>query len=394
MNQITEQKRLRPWMGFVLFAVMMAFFVFVCVPLQSHLGIPGLVLTELGILAIAVIFCLIRKVSIKEVFPIRKVTVKDIFGCIFLLMGGFFFSIISVALTATIIPSSTSEAEGLSNALYGTMGYFVTVLVVAVLPAICEESIHRGAILSCFRGLKWDWVIILITAAFFSINHLSVLRCTSTLILGICLGYVVVKKDNILLSMLMHFTNNFFSASIGYISSKALGGASTASVDYGSALGVYLILGCAAPIFLVLGVMLLCPESHKKIRFLYAGLLTAAMLIVGIVWTGKNFSSNALMSSTVSAEVTASKDNFDSMYFDVTEERTATIVVAVTNASGDYTVRIDGDKGSNIINADVPQGAFRMMTYNVTLQPDHYTVTIIPGDNAVGEQPMIQITIK
>ena len=70
MNQITEQKRLRPWMGFVLFAVVMAFFVFVCVPLQSHLGIPGLVITELGILAIAVIFCLIRKVSIKEVFPI------------------------------------------------------------------------------------------------------------------------------------------------------------------------------------------------------------------------------------------------------------------------------------------------------------------------------------
>ena len=394
MKEITNQNKLRPWMGVVLFVFVMAFFIFVCVPLQSWAAIPGLIITELALFAIAVIFCLIRKVSIKEVLPIRKVTVKDIFGCIFLLMGSLFLSVISVALIAVIFPSSVEEGENLSNALYGTMGYFVTVIVVAVLPALCEESIHRGAILSCFRGLKRDWVIILITATFFSINHLSILRFGATLILGICLGYVVVKKDNILLSMFMHFTNNFFSATLGYYSAKALGETMSTSVNYSSVLGIYLVLGCASPVFVVLGMMLLCPESHKKIRFLYAGIIAAIMLIVGMVVMVKTTFATALLSSTVSAEVTAEKDCFEPMGFDVTEEHTGNVVVALSGAKGDYTVRIDGDKGSNIINADIPQGTIRMMTYTVTLQPDHYTVTIVPGDNAVGEQPTIQITIN
>lgn len=394
MKEITDQNRLRPWMGFALFAFVMVFFIFVCAPLQGALGIPGLVITELGLLAIAVVFCLIRKVSIKEVLPIRKVSVKDIFGCLFLLMGGFALSLISVGLVGTLIPSSTKEAEGLSNALYGEMGLIMTIVVVAILPAICEESIHRGAILSCFRGLKRDWVIILITAAFFSINHLSILRFCSTLILGMCLGYVVVKKDNIFLSMLMHFSNNFVSACAGYYSAKALGDSATISINYSSVLGTYLILGCAAPVLIVLGSMLLCPESHRKIRFLFAGLLAGLMLIAGMVITVATFSKDALLNSTISAEITAEKEFTDPLFFDVTEERTANVIVVMSGAKGDYTIKIDGDKGSNIINAEVPEGSIRTMTYSVTLQPDHYTVTIIPGDNAVGEHPTLQITIN
>ena len=37
---------------------------------------------------------------------------------------------------------------------------------------------------------------------------------------------------------------------------------------------------------------------------------------------------------------------------------------------------------------------FRTLTYNVELQEDNYTVTIEPSDNAVGERPQIQITVK
>ena len=58
MEKLSDQGRLRPWMGFVLFGVVMAFFIFVCAPLQQHLGIPGLVLTELGFLIMAVVYCL------------------------------------------------------------------------------------------------------------------------------------------------------------------------------------------------------------------------------------------------------------------------------------------------------------------------------------------------
>ena len=80
--------------------------------------------------------------------------------------------------------------------------------------------------------------------------------------------------------------------------------------------------------------------------------------------------------------------------FDVDEEREATVVVILTNAEGDYKVSIDGGKGSNIINSEIAQGAVRMLTYKVRLQPDHYIVTIESGENAIGEKPQFSISVQ
>lgn len=394
MQKISDQGRLRPWMGFLLFGVLMAFFIFVCAPLQQNLGIPGLIITELGFVAMAVIYCLIRKVKIKEVFPVKKIKVREFFGCILLVIGTFPISLILVALTAIIFPWSTSEAADLSSFIYGNLNYPLAILTVALMPAICEEAIHRGAILSNFRGLKRDWVIVLIMGLMFGINHMSVLRFLTTMFLGMVLSFVVVKKNNILLSIMMHFMNNFISVSIGYLSGSGSSASAAASVDYTQALGVYLILGFTTPILITLGLMLIYPEGHKKIRFLFAGIMAAVMLASGIAITAISTSKNMILNTTFGYLVTAEEKECSMIDFTVEEDRTATVVVMVTNAEGDYNIRIDGDKGSNIINAPVPQGAIRMFTYDIGLQADHYTVTVVPDDNAIGEKPQIQITIR
>ena len=394
MQKISDQGRLRPWMGILLFGVLMAFFIFVCAPLQLNLGIPGLIITELGFVALAVIYCLIRRVKIREVFPVKKIKVREFFGCILLAVGVFPVSLILLALTAIVFPASTKEAGELSNFIYGSLNYPLAVLIVALMPAICEEAIHRGAILSNFRGIKRDWVIVLIMGLLFGINHMSVLRFLSTMLLGIVLSYVVVKKNNILLSMLMHFTNNLISISLGYLSGSGSSSASASSVDYTSVLGAYLVLGFLSPILITLGLMLIYPEGHKKIRFLIAGIMSVVMLATGIGINVSTVSKNMLLDVTFGYLVTAEEKDCSMIDFTVEEDRTATVVVVVTNAKGDYRVRIDGDKGSNIINAPVPQGSLRMLSYNVGLQADHYTVTIVPDNNAIGEKPQFQITVS
>ena len=393
MEKISDQGRLRPWMGFVLFTVFMLFFIFICSPLEINLGTVGLVITELSFLAIAVVYCLIRKVKIKEVFPIKKVKVREVIGCILLVLGAFPLSIISVAITAIIFPASTKEVSELSSFIYGSMSYPVAILIVALLPAICEEAIHRGAILSNFRSIKHDWIIVLVMGLLFGINHMSVLRFGATMILGIVLSYVVVKKNNILLSMFMHFTNNLISLSLGYLSGQT-GGVEVAAVDYKMALGTYLLIGFAGPILITLGLMLLRPESHKKIRFLYAGILATVMFIAGIGVTYANAAKSTLVNSTISYEVTLEDKDCVIGEFDVEESRSAAVAAIITNAGQGYTIRIDGDSGSNIINSEVPEGAMRMITYNVELEPDHYTVTLVPDENAVGEHPIVQIRIQ
>ena len=46
MQQITNQQRLKPWMGFVLFAVVMVLFLFAGARMQTAWRIYGLIATE------------------------------------------------------------------------------------------------------------------------------------------------------------------------------------------------------------------------------------------------------------------------------------------------------------------------------------------------------------
>ena len=393
MQKISDQGRLRPWMGFVLFGVLMAFFILICAPLQEKLEIPGLVITEISFVVLAVLYCLVRKVKIREVFPVKKVKARDVMGCIILVLGTFPLAIMSVAVTAMILPWSVQEIYDFSAFIYGNLNYPMAILIAAILPAICEEAIHRGAILSNFRSIKHDWIIVLIMGLFFGINHLSVLRFLATTIIGIILSYVVVKKNNILLSMIMHFTNNLISLSMGYLTGQGSISMSQ-NVDFSMTLGVYLIIGFASPVLITLGLMLLNPQGHRKIRFLYAGIISVIMLASGFgIMTVKSMQKPVLYSD-VSYTVTSDDKDCIIGDFDIEEERNATVIVMLSDSEKDYKVRIDGDSGSNIINADVPQGDTRMFSYNIGLAPDHYTATVIPDDNAVGEHPEIQITIR
>ncbi|MBR4914023.1 MAG: CPBP family intramembrane metalloprotease [Clostridiales bacterium] len=396
MEKLSNQERLRPWMGIVLFAAVMAIFIFAFAPLQQKLGIPGLLITEFGLLAIAVIYCLIRKVKIREVFPVKKVKVREVFGSLLLVLGAFPLSLVLVALTGTIFPWSTKEVGDLSSFLYESLNYPMAVLVVALIPAICEEAIHRGAILSNFRSLKHDWLIVLIMGLFFGINHMSVLRFLTTMFLGMILSYVVVKRNNIILSMLMHFTNNFISVTLTYLLSDFANTSSASTIDYSSLIGGYLVFAFASPILITLGMMLVNPEGHKKIRFLYAGILAAVMFITGItlnVFTSSK-STKGSVTSTVSLEITEEDKVFPTVGFDIDKDCEPTIVLTLTNGEGDYKVRIDGNKGSNVIYAEFPKGTVRTLTYRVRLQPDRYVVTMECGDNAIGETPQLQVSVQ
>ncbi|MBO7449377.1 MAG: CPBP family intramembrane metalloprotease [Clostridiales bacterium] len=393
MEKITNQQRLRPWMGFVLFAVLMAYFLTVCVWLQGKFGIPGLIMTEVSFLAIALFYCLICRVKIKEVFPIKLPKIRDLFGALCIYLGAFGLSLVATGIAGMILPSANEEVSALNNTLYGSMSFPVTLLVVAVTPAICEEAIHRGAILSNFRSIKKDWIIVLIMALMFGVNHVSFLRFGATAILGAALSYVVVKKNNMLLSMLMHFVNNSISCLAGFYSSKSNVDAG-ANLDFKQALGAYLILGFAAPVLIVLGTMLLDRKNHKPIRFLFAGILSLVMFLSGIGMTIFNTLKAPIMNTTISYEVTEEDKESSMLDFTIEEDRRATVVVVVSGAKGDYKVRIDGDSGSNIINADIPQGKIRTITYQVDLKKDHYTITIESGDNAIGEKPIFQVAIN
>ena len=86
-------------------------------------------------------------------------------------------------------------------------------LVIALTPAICEETMFRGLVLSGLR--KWGkWPAVLTSAFLFALAHASIYRLLPTLLLGILLGLVVWRTGSILCGVVIHALNNGLMATM------------------------------------------------------------------------------------------------------------------------------------------------------------------------------------
>ncbi|TLX73890.1 CPBP family intramembrane metalloprotease [Labilibacter sediminis] len=88
----------------------------------------------------------------------------------------------------------------------------VNVIIIAVLPAIGEELLFRGALQRIFFNLfKNTHLAIIITAVLFSAMHIQFFGFLPRLVLGLIFGYLVVYSGNIWMGIAAHFTNNFMA---------------------------------------------------------------------------------------------------------------------------------------------------------------------------------------
>lgn len=89
--------------------------------------------------------------------------------------------------------------------------YFVSLFVIAFLPAVFEETLFRGGLQQLLtRWIKIPWLAILITSLLFSAIHFSWYGFFARAALGAVLGLVFYYGQNIWLNISLHFLNNAF----------------------------------------------------------------------------------------------------------------------------------------------------------------------------------------
>ena len=95
----------------------------------------------------------------------------------------------------------------------------LNILILALVPAICEELIYRGVV---FNGLRKFGKVgaIFLSALFFALAHGSAMQFFYQFILGLVLAWVVVKTGSIVYSMVVHFVNNATVVIFNYITLK------------------------------------------------------------------------------------------------------------------------------------------------------------------------------
>lgn len=95
--------------------------------------------------------------------------------------------------------------------------FFFELLLVAILPAICEEFLHRGVLLQGIRSIGYKKAI-LISGLLFGLIHFSITQTIYATVIGILLGFVAIASKSIFPAIIIHFTNNAISLYLSFAS--------------------------------------------------------------------------------------------------------------------------------------------------------------------------------
>lgn len=93
-------------------------------------------------------------------------------------------------------------------AMEGAMDFLEVLVIMAVLPAVAEESLFRGLIQPLLRKRLNPHLAIFISSAIFALLHQQYLAFFSIFILGSLLGYLREWSGSIWPSTILHFLNN------------------------------------------------------------------------------------------------------------------------------------------------------------------------------------------
>lgn len=303
-----EEKQLKPWHGIVTFIVMMIIFVAVALPVQGNLGLIGVGITELLLLVMALAAAKLFKQDFKEVFPIHKPKLREVFGTLVFWVGSFQLCMLVTLLMLILFPEEMGATSSGLNEVMTDGSIWLSIFIVSLMPAVCEEAVHRGFILHTFRGVKREWVTVLVMGIIFGVFHMDPMRFLTTAVLGACITWVMLKTRNMVYPMLFHAVNNlvpvlisFAMASVAGLLEKvaeqtgqAGGGLQTLEAGgktYLVTLGYYLFISAVAPILLLGGTTLLKPKGEKlKTKYLViAVVIGAAFAVAGIAIIAANF---------------------------------------------------------------------------------------------------------
>ena len=103
-----------------------------------------------------------------------------------------------------------------------TLGFILNLLLLGVIPPICEELIFRGVIFKGLRNNFSKWASILLTALLFALMHQSVTQFVYPFMLGIVLTTLMEQTGNLLYPIILHLFNNLTTITIDFLVQKGV----------------------------------------------------------------------------------------------------------------------------------------------------------------------------
>lgn len=269
------------------FAVALVFLLFVASPLQARYGMTGLVLTELGLLALALLGTALFRAPWRQVFCLHRPALRGVFGALLLWLGAYILVLLAAIATMLAVPQRMTDVSTAMTDLFVQVPFGVRFLIVAVMPALCEEMLFRSFLLFHMRPMP-AWARVAVCGILFGAFHLDPVRFLPTAILGVAITWAVLYSGNLLYAVLIHLFNNGLST-LSTLAADATGteaaAAASAELMTPAVLGVYFFLAALSPWLCWAGSSLLRPKGRpapdRARTALVCLVCSAACIVIG-----------------------------------------------------------------------------------------------------------------
>lgn len=146
--------------------------------------------------------------------------------------------------------------------------YILAIIIMAFLPALCEEALFRGGLQNFLtRSTKKPWLSIIIVSILFSALHFSFYGFLSRIFLGVILGLLYQYSGRLWLNIIAHFFNNALAVTMIYVLKSQGKSLKEAVGDSDSAWWGILFLPAVIGLFIIFRKIAEKPKEPAKTNF-------------------------------------------------------------------------------------------------------------------------------
>ena len=195
--------------AFALYAVVLGLYLFLGQLAQSRDLVWGLLTSQLLFIAApAVVTVALLARPLRPTLRLVRPRVRDLGLAAIAGLCAPGVGATAAILQDSIIPVPVSAFEQFADTLDFGLPLWGSLLVIALLPAVCEELLFRGAILGLLEKSLPQWSRVLVVALLFGALHMAIFRVFPTGVLGILLTWAALRSGSVFVPMLIHLCNN------------------------------------------------------------------------------------------------------------------------------------------------------------------------------------------
>ena len=204
------------------------------------------------------------RVKITDIMPFEECGFSLGFALFLFGFGGILLGSLASDAVYYLFPATGYVFDMINTSSPETAGeYLAEILSSAAIPALVEELVFRGIVLGMLRRYG-DRFAIVVSALLFAVFHANFLQMSLAFLIGLALGYIVVKSGNLWPAIVLHFANNVIATLYGILYDLFCGAFAPIFQDESAvSLAFYIVQHVFYAVLFLIGWILLRKHSKK-----------------------------------------------------------------------------------------------------------------------------------